>query len=57
MLVNELVALLEKQDPNKEIRIEVERTCGIGGCDCTAGEYDYETLDVNTTDHEFIVIS
>jgi hypothetical protein len=57
MLVHELISLLEKEDPNKEVRIEVENFCGIGGCDCTSGTYDYLDVNVDTEEHDFIVIS
>jgi hypothetical protein len=57
MLAHELMTLLENEDPNKEVRIKLERFCGAGGCDCTSGTYDYETIDVDTEGHDFIVIS
>jgi len=56
MLVHELIAVLLKEDPNKEVRIERERFCGMGGCDCTAGTYDYDPLDVDTEAHEFVTL-
>jgi hypothetical protein len=57
MLVHELISLLEKEDPNKKVRIQVENFCGIGGCDCTSGTYDYLDVNVDTEEHDFIVIS
>jgi hypothetical protein len=57
MLVHQLIALLEKEDMNKEVRIQLERFCGAGGCDCTAGTYDYEAVNVDVKTHDFITIS
>ena len=56
MLVHELIALLEKEDPNKEVKIEREIFCGLGGCDCTYGTYNYNPVEVDTKAHEFVTL-
>jgi hypothetical protein len=48
MLVNELIALLEKEDPNKEVHVELN--CDLGCC------HDHVDAEMDSTSHDYILI-
>lgn len=48
MLVHELIALLEKQDPNKEVHVEI--TCSYSCCT------DHVEAEADTESHDYVLI-